>query len=265
MVPKKRSRQETTPKKATKQRQLLEKHTPGWSTEDESQPEEGQYNRKPEPFLTPSPIQEWHALRLTLPWEEVYPSLSLSPSLSVWLCDCVYVYFLQEETLCHIHLFSFSLSRESNHFLGRILFVFRTSSAIMKKTSSSVSQELKKNYSKEGITLDKKRGILLSRWWKSIKIYCNWKRKMQRYSLSGWTMKRSSLCRSLWACFVFSLLKSPTSHPILGSLHPNLTQDHLQMAKRKEFLSPSIFYYKKPINIVEENMRNLYGKRGAVT
>ena len=65
--PKKRGRQETTPKKATKQRQLLEKHTPGWSTEDESQPEEGQYNRKPEPFLTPSPIQEWHALRLTLP------------------------------------------------------------------------------------------------------------------------------------------------------------------------------------------------------
>ena len=73
----------------------------------------------------------------------------------------MYVYFLEEEALCHIHLFSFSLSRESNHFLGRILFVVRTSSTIMKKTSSSVSQELKKNYSKEGITLDKKRGILI--------------------------------------------------------------------------------------------------------
>ena len=46
--PKKRGRQETTPKKATKRRQLLEKHTPGWNPEDESQPEEGQSNRKPE-------------------------------------------------------------------------------------------------------------------------------------------------------------------------------------------------------------------------
>ena len=47
--PKKRGRQETTPKKATKRRQLLEKHTPGWTPEDASQPEEGQSSRKPEP------------------------------------------------------------------------------------------------------------------------------------------------------------------------------------------------------------------------
>ena len=49
MVPKKRSRQETTPKKATKQRQLLEKHTPGWTPEEEAHPEEKQSSRQPEP------------------------------------------------------------------------------------------------------------------------------------------------------------------------------------------------------------------------
>ena len=38
---KKRGRQETTPKKATKRRQLLEKHTPGWTQEEEEQQEEG--------------------------------------------------------------------------------------------------------------------------------------------------------------------------------------------------------------------------------
>ena len=47
--PKKRVRQETTPKKATKRRQLLEKHTPGWAPDDASQEEEGQSSRKPEP------------------------------------------------------------------------------------------------------------------------------------------------------------------------------------------------------------------------
>ena len=36
------------PKKATKRRQLLEKHTPGWTPEDASQPEEGQSSPKPE-------------------------------------------------------------------------------------------------------------------------------------------------------------------------------------------------------------------------
>ena len=39
---KKRGRHETTPKKATKRRQLLEKHTLGWTPEDAVQPEEGQ-------------------------------------------------------------------------------------------------------------------------------------------------------------------------------------------------------------------------------
>ena len=38
---KKRGRQETTPKKTAKRRQLLEKHTPGWTQEGEEQPEEG--------------------------------------------------------------------------------------------------------------------------------------------------------------------------------------------------------------------------------
>ena len=47
--PKKRGRTEITPKKATKRRQLLEKHTPGWTPEDASQPEEGQTSRRPKP------------------------------------------------------------------------------------------------------------------------------------------------------------------------------------------------------------------------
>ena len=42
--PKKRGRQETTPKKATKRGQLLEKHTLGWTPDDE-----GQSSQKPEP------------------------------------------------------------------------------------------------------------------------------------------------------------------------------------------------------------------------
>ena len=46
--PKKRGRQETTPKKATKRRQLLEKHTPGWTLEEEAHPEDDQSSRKPE-------------------------------------------------------------------------------------------------------------------------------------------------------------------------------------------------------------------------
>ena len=46
---KKRGRQETTPKKATKRRQLLEKHTPGWTQEE--QQEEGPSSRKPEPAV----------------------------------------------------------------------------------------------------------------------------------------------------------------------------------------------------------------------
>ena len=45
--PKKRGRPETTLKKATKRRQLLEKHTPEWTPEDASQPEEGQTSRRP--------------------------------------------------------------------------------------------------------------------------------------------------------------------------------------------------------------------------
>ena len=46
--PKKRGRQETTPKKATKRRHFLEKHTSGWTPGDASQPEEGKSSRKPE-------------------------------------------------------------------------------------------------------------------------------------------------------------------------------------------------------------------------
>ena len=42
--PKKRGRQETTPKKATKRGQLLEKHTLGWTPDDE-----GKSSQKPEP------------------------------------------------------------------------------------------------------------------------------------------------------------------------------------------------------------------------
>ena len=38
---KKRSRLETTPKKATKRRQILEKHTPGWTQEESERREEG--------------------------------------------------------------------------------------------------------------------------------------------------------------------------------------------------------------------------------
>ena len=47
--PKKRGRQETTLKKATKRRQLLEKHTPSWTPEEEAHLEEGQSSRKLEP------------------------------------------------------------------------------------------------------------------------------------------------------------------------------------------------------------------------
>ena len=47
--PKKRGRQETTRKKPTKRRQLLEKHTQGWTSEDEVHLEEGKSIRKPEP------------------------------------------------------------------------------------------------------------------------------------------------------------------------------------------------------------------------
>ena len=37
----KRGRQETTPKKTTKRRRILEKHTPGWTQEEEAPREEG--------------------------------------------------------------------------------------------------------------------------------------------------------------------------------------------------------------------------------
>ena len=47
--PNKRGRPETTPKKATKRRKLLEKHTPGWTPEDSSQREEVQTSRRQEP------------------------------------------------------------------------------------------------------------------------------------------------------------------------------------------------------------------------
>ena len=36
-----------TMKKATKRRQLLEKHTPGWTPKDEEHPNEGPSSRKP--------------------------------------------------------------------------------------------------------------------------------------------------------------------------------------------------------------------------
>ena len=45
---KKRGRQETTPKKTVKRRQLLEKHTPGWTQEGDEQPKEGSSIRQPE-------------------------------------------------------------------------------------------------------------------------------------------------------------------------------------------------------------------------
>ena len=45
---KKRGRQETTPKKTAKRRQLLEKHTSGWTQEEGEQPEEGPSQRQPE-------------------------------------------------------------------------------------------------------------------------------------------------------------------------------------------------------------------------
>ena len=44
---KKRGRQETMNKKRAKRRQLLEKHTPGWTQEEEKQPEEGPSRRQP--------------------------------------------------------------------------------------------------------------------------------------------------------------------------------------------------------------------------
>ena len=47
--PKKRVLQETTPKEATKRRQRLEKHTLGWTPEEEAHPEKGQSNRQSEP------------------------------------------------------------------------------------------------------------------------------------------------------------------------------------------------------------------------
>ena len=45
---KKRGWQDTTPKKTTKRRQLLEKHTQGWTQEEEEQPEEEPSQRQPE-------------------------------------------------------------------------------------------------------------------------------------------------------------------------------------------------------------------------
>ena len=45
---KKRGRQETTPKKTAKRRQILEKHTPGWTQEEGEQQEEGPSQRQPE-------------------------------------------------------------------------------------------------------------------------------------------------------------------------------------------------------------------------
>ena len=47
--PKKRGGPETTPKKATKRRQLLEKHTPRWTLEDSSQQKVAHTIRRPEP------------------------------------------------------------------------------------------------------------------------------------------------------------------------------------------------------------------------
>ena len=45
---KKRGRQETTPKKTAKRRQILEKHTPGWTQEEAEQQEEGLSQQQPE-------------------------------------------------------------------------------------------------------------------------------------------------------------------------------------------------------------------------
>ena len=52
---KKRGRQETTPKKATKRRQILEKHTPGWTQEEEEQREEGPSRQQQEPATKAKP------------------------------------------------------------------------------------------------------------------------------------------------------------------------------------------------------------------
>ena len=45
---KKRGQQETTPKKTAKRRQILEKHTPGWTQEEGEQQEEGPSQWQPE-------------------------------------------------------------------------------------------------------------------------------------------------------------------------------------------------------------------------
>ena len=52
---KKRGRQETTPKKTAKRRQILEKHTPGWTQEGDEQPNEGPSKRQPEQAVQAKP------------------------------------------------------------------------------------------------------------------------------------------------------------------------------------------------------------------
>ena len=73
--PKKRGRQEMTPKKATKRRQLLEKHTPGWTPEEEAHPEAGQSSRQLGPVgkgkdkkasQTKEPVEEGPVLQKTI-------------------------------------------------------------------------------------------------------------------------------------------------------------------------------------------------------
>ena len=52
---KKRGRQETTPKKVTKRRHILEKHTPGWTQEEAEQREEGPSQQQQEPATKAKP------------------------------------------------------------------------------------------------------------------------------------------------------------------------------------------------------------------
>ena len=47
-TPHQADRQETTPKKTAKRRQILEKHTPGWTQEEAEQQEEGPSQQQPE-------------------------------------------------------------------------------------------------------------------------------------------------------------------------------------------------------------------------
>ena len=55
---KKRGRQETTPKKTAKRRQILEKHTPGWTQEEDEQREAGPSRQQQEPATKAKPARK---------------------------------------------------------------------------------------------------------------------------------------------------------------------------------------------------------------